>query len=306
MSLRQKLPRNRNQDFSSYADLNCMKRLILHIGYPKTATTAFQKHIFSQLPKSDWEVVSPEERKSVIASSDLKKILQGDEGPFNPKIAQSKKDWLVSIEGILFDSIRELKNGTEFQPKCWERTLLALQSFSLENGFNDISVVVWLRRQDELLHSVYAESYSYFFRRQKEFNSLEKYVSKVIGAANKKDPIAYAYHFQNILSTLFDTFGRESVNVFFYENLELDPDAELRKLSAIVGFNFRNELKKTNVRRVESDVKLSTKHTANEYLISFKKKILWPHRFVGPHKANNKLAGIQFGIRWSRSNPAQR
>ena len=274
-----------------------MKQLILHIGYPKTATTALQKSIFSQLQGDAWEVISPEQRDGVISNLEMKRVLQGDLPALQEQVRSSTKNWFISIEGLVFDCIRDMCDGRRFRPRSWELTLKAIDEFYRANGFDDIRILVWLRAQDELLHSVYAQSFTNFFSNISDFDSVSKYIKRILTASSSRDPLVFAYHFSNILVPIIDLYGRNRLNVMFYEEIEANAGREIEKLGSLIGFHFENRLERTNVRRLGEDIKMTRPSTLWDILLGVKKRYLgWLKLPVGLKRLlGNLSAKVVFG-----------
>ena len=148
-----------------------MKKLIIHIGYPKTATSTIQNHFFMKLHKEGV----------------LNFLGKGQSGSnkFNPsgnivrQLTNSNEDIPTKRLELSTDKINVLSNE-DFPLSFWNidtqsylpvknplSTANRLYQYLEANHRDvDIKIIVTLRNQRKLIHSVFTEGYTWYFRHE--------------------------------------------------------------------------------------------------------------------------------------------
>jgi len=250
-----------------------MNRFILHLGYPKTGTTYLQRKIFSQLIDS-FIVITPESENCKVNIKRLMYAIHGGTVPEKTRNKFAGHNVLLSLEGLLLESMRNIRNG-RFAPMSWLLALEGLQSFASDIANEDFSIVLYLRQQDELLHSLYAESKTFHFSQCTELDTLEKYVNAVIAEDQISDSPGYHYDFNNTVDEIKKSFPNNNLHIRFFEDLERNPEEEIAFWSELCGQPLHLVTGKENARRMGNDEKLADQNNWFRFtLLRFKNKYL--------------------------------
>lgn len=242
-----------------------MARFILHLGYPKTGTTYLQRKIFTQL-KNSFVVITPEFENCDVNIKRLKHDIQHGSVPEKVRQKFTGHDVLFSLEGLLFDSIRNMKDG-RFAPMSWSGALEGLRFLTVDIASENIAIVLYLRRQDELLHSLYAESKIFHFNQSIELDTLEKYVDAVIAEDQTPEDPGYYYNFNNTLEEIKKVFPDSALHVRFYEDLDRNPEGEIAFWRELCDLPLHLVAGKENARRTEGGEKLTDHHNWLRYTL---------------------------------------
>ncbi len=248
-----------------------MARFVLHLGYPKTGTTYLQRKIFPQLADS-FTVITPEFENCGVHVRRLKYAIQHNSVSEKMRQKFIGHDVLFSIEGLLFDPMRNVKDG-RFMPVSWPHALEGIRFLSGDLADENIDIVIYLRQQDELLHSLYAESKTFHFNQSVELDTLEKYIDAVIDEDQTPDDPGYYYNFNNTLDEIKKVFPNNTLYVRFFENLERNPEGEAAFWSELCGRSLHFVSGKENTRRLGEDEKLADQNNWLRFtLLRFKNK----------------------------------
>jgi len=266
-----------------------MSKFIIHLGYPKTGTTYLQRKIFTQLI-DNYVVITPEFENCGVNIRRLKYLIQSGRLPKKIKPAIAGKDVIISLEGLLFDPMRNVRNDFSL-PLSWPNALQGLRLLCADRLEEEIELVIYLRRQDELLHSLYAESKTYHFNQSDRLNTIEKYIESVLSEdALPSDP-GYYYDFNNTINEVRDIFPNNTLHVRFFEDLEHKPDEEIKFWSELCGHPLKRVEGRENSRQKGDGIKLADSSNQLRYILLKLKK-----RYCPGLKLPNKLSRIAKGI----------
>ena len=223
--------------------------LILHLGYPKTGTTYLQRRVIRQLSESH-AIITPEfENCGVNIRKFMRDVHLGKSSRLNKK-GIGDRDLVISLEGFLLESMRRVRAG-RFCPASLKISLAGLKLLADDLQAEKVDVVVYFRRQDQLIHSVYAESNAFHFARCERLNSLEKYTSAVVSSNSQLSHPGYLYNFNNFFIDLLEEFSGQDTHARFYENLRDVPLQEIEFWSVLAGRPLINDITFENVRTVD-------------------------------------------------------
>jgi hypothetical protein len=217
-------------------------RLVIHVGYPKTATTTFQQYVFPQHPEIEYL------------------------GKFIPTFRYVEDRLYGLIDELLHRSTIRFRGSEELQslirPLCAQTdrncVLLSSESFihpstidagtvadRLYDAFGPCKILITIREQISAILSFYWMHGRY-----------GQYLT--IGSKVEEDRISYPIPFsdwlrfqktaldQNYLGTLHydsvigyytEKFGSDNVGVFLYEAFKADPDNYAASLGSFLGVN---------------------------------------------------------------------
>ena len=256
-------------------------KLIIHIGYPKTATTSLQKDFFPKIrnvnylgtistQKGSYKLVNDSLTKILYelmysSDSNWEKSLKLHQEYFNKALNSSMVN-LLSYEQLIFHStFYKNINGKLFKPS------VEMISQRLSQLFIDIeiTIVITLRKQVELISSLYAEAYQHHYRTDSNLNSFDKYLDAINdGFLND------VLNFNSLIECYSNQFGKDSIKILVYEEMKIEEKSFLNKLNRIIGSNSDIEgLSQLNVRKTKKG-KISKSITLYEILGKIKLKLI--------------------------------
>jgi hypothetical protein len=274
-----------------------MKKLIIHIGYPKTATSTIQDLYFMKLHKEgkinylgkghllDSELYSPasEVVDSIInyefPLSDRKLELMD-----NKINVLSNEDFPLSFHNI---------DGQSYLPK--KNPLLTAERLKkyLETNHADynVKIVCTIRNQTSLIHSVYTEGYTWYFRHEKSINTFEKYLKQ--GLQKKKDGVFLMYYYNDVIEEYAKLFHIDNITVLFFEDLKNDMECIANTFSKIFNQDSQYFI---NALSIDTNKKITTKVgyrtsglTLKLFILDLRKKNLI-FNFIANKFRNNEKA----------------
>lgn len=210
-----------------------MSSNIIHIGYPKTATTWFQRNFYPMVEN----VCLPHHnlvKKNIISPFDLQYSAEKYSTEF--KDANDSKRMIICEENL----VGSLQNGG-MQGYHTKETALRLKSL-----FPEAEIVIFIRNQDEMIASAYIQyvkgggNYSlhkYLFDKQYDYSN-----SRMLFSLD-----FFQYH--EVIGLYQNLFGKDNVHVFLYEefaenNMEFvrsfAKKFSLKLLSDNLDYSFQN------------------------------------------------------------------
>ena len=221
-----------------------MKRLVVHIGYPKTATTTLQVNVFEELYKRG-EI----EYLNHIGNSN---------GNVGKIIYKNTFDYIVGIADKL--DINELKNIREIKNKI---TILSNESIShvskksptasykigsLDNikkihevfspYFEDIQIIMTIRAQKSIIPSYYTQEYFNILQDVTKLNDIGKWIDENFNYSIDDNLLIFNY--LSMYKEVSKYFKQSHIHVLIYEDLKNNKVNFFKDLSKIIGFNSRD------------------------------------------------------------------
>lgn len=205
------------------------KKIILHVGYPKTATTTLQNRLFYNLQNNSSNINYLGTTKPEI--SKIHNILR-----------QTLKPWLVSKgeknenELLLFLKKR-LKNGLNL---CSEESLLnshqnppylfnpELLKKVISKVTSNIQIIIVLRNQQQMIYSLYVHAGGKYSR--SKFKSSDEWIKYCLDEELNNNFFQYyeiIKHYQNI-------FNKQNVHILLFEDFQQEKSYFLSKLADIL------------------------------------------------------------------------
>lgn len=267
------------------------KEIFIHIGYPKTATTTFQRFLYPFHSQLDYL------RTNNANISFLNDLFFARENSFSlhaskytqelENLAQnSNKDKLLYSEESLTSFSMFFRSPvapciSTIEPNSIARKLK--MCFPDNSQFLTPKILITIRRQDELLKSMYAQVYNLVFKRFKQTNNFERFLDYAF-EQNPNGFIADALLFNEVISEYENLFGSENVYVSVFEELRNDKCNHLEKLCCFMGIDAYEALAllsdhNVNKRRATSGYKTDERSLV-ELLTHYKTKYLG-HRNLG-------------------------
>lgn len=186
-----------------------MESTILHIGYPKTATTWFQKLFYPSVSNISF----------VNRSDVFEKLIFLDTLAFN---AEEAKLWFSTLAGnkrlVICDEI--LLGGLDIGFGNGEFVQLIAER--LQQVFPNPQVVIFIRNQHTALESAYSHyimsggTYSV-----KRFLGIKQVLGKPFMGYHLFNPKLFEYN--RVINLYASTFGKSNLHVFLYEDFSANP-----------------------------------------------------------------------------------
>ncbi|MCF6237384.1 MAG: sulfotransferase domain-containing protein [Candidatus Marinimicrobia bacterium] len=266
------------------------RRLFLHIGYPKTGTTTLQQYLFPY--HSDLIDIS----SAVKSLNFIKELHHCREQTFLRNLLINKQRFTEQLDiqaGIHILSEESLLSYSMFfqndpSPQVYTSdpasTARKLQYLFLKSGlFDEVKIVITIRRQADLLKSMYAQLYNNTFKHYPQTKNFSKYVNYVLD----KDPDGFmldTLYFQDITELYIDQFGEGHVKVLVFEQLRTDPNRFIQTLAEFLGIDVTQaidllENKKTNAKSSSQGYRSDTRSLMDQLTI-------YKQRFLGDRSWN--------------------
>jgi hypothetical protein len=253
------------------------KKAVVHIGYPKTATTSLQKTVFPHLQDQgiDYLGLHFEARGRRLTNNPAKDLLDDLEARSAEElhlhgarlsayaVEPARSDTcLLSHEGFLFHCIRGEVDGGEMRV---EKLRELLERLAVVLDDIELTLLLVVRRQDELLHSLYAQAYSHFFRRVPELASFDTFLSQ-LAPESKYAHIFTPLYYAKTLDLCREVFPTAGLEVIPYELMVGDSQRFVSELARAVGVEAPPllEIGRENVRAQGRDQKTSRRIPAHE------------------------------------------
>ena len=222
-----------------------MKKLVIHIGYPKTATTSLQLNLFADLHKAgkiEYLNHLNDDTSCYLGKFYVKSILQS----------------IVSDKNITKKEIdKELGSLSKIEKKISvisAETLSSLYpgfSFSLINSnakqnakkfkdafspyFDSIEVLVGIRAQKTLLRGCYKQWYNLITGENPKFCKIENWLKTNIFDTKETNNLGFNFH--TLVNEYVNIFGANNTHILIHEDLKNDKTCYFEKLSRIFDFN---------------------------------------------------------------------
>lgn len=262
------------------------KRIFIHVGYPKTGTTSLQQHVFpiinelQYLGKHDNEEGLFDFEAELVNDLIFKKNMEIDFVKLRQSLLKDKKGipLLISEESFLSNSLRvsRFKNSDVLpEPKEIAKNINSL--FTPEDF--DVNILFTIRRQDEMITSLYAQSYLHYYSKDKKVNTFKKFLGVFLNEKSEYPTFQSTLNYLETISFFQDVFGSNSVSVLVFEEMSSNPKVFYTKLFEFLNLNIvdyhslitnKNENKRTSGKGYKQTKSL----TLFDFLVSAK------HRFL--------------------------
>ena len=214
-----------------------MSPLVLHVGLPKTGTTALQHFLFAQHRGIDYfaSTANAGQRSAEVQQwldAFLERVRTIDDVAFNyPK---ERED----IGRYICDSARTTSSTVLISDEGFTARMgigIGSRAFRLVKLFPGAHVLLVVRNPFELLRSNYAQGLTNI--RKRPFigsfpSSFDSFVREGLDRPNHPLSPITTILYDKIASHYVELFGRDNVTVLLYEELRNHPELFLQKLSA--------------------------------------------------------------------------
>jgi len=244
------------------------KQIILHIGYPKTGTTTLQKKFFPFLENTFY-------LGKHYNSLDL--FNKGIENIRNDIVFKTKSDFIANKEKYLkklvaYNNKRIILSDEIFARKHYSIILERLKKLFSE-AFPDskISVLVVIRKQEEIILSQFVEKFSFG-------KNIKNYIEHGLNSPYE-GPFYSIYDYYEVISFMKTLFGENNVNVLLFEEFRDNPELFYAQISKIFScdISFTQKcLKAHENKKVNINGEYSKRSSLEEKIKIFKYNYL-PH-----------------------------
>jgi hypothetical protein len=249
-----------------------MARYIFHLGYPKTGTTYLQRKLFTQLAGT-YAVITPEFENLGVTIQKLKSQIQSNTLPADLRGKIGDRPLLFSIEGLLFDPIQQFAQP-ETRRARFDTALQGLRRLAADAPETEIAIVLYLRAQAELVHSLYAESKTYHFDPVPGLDTLDGFARAVMTPAQGPTDAGWYFDFANTLREIRAVFPHAALHLRFYENLSEAPEAEVAFWSELTGQPLQHVQGRDNARARADGAKTADPNSLHVHIVRLKKRFL--------------------------------
>jgi len=229
-----------------------VKKLYIHIGYPKTGTTFLQKNFFNKHKQINnvFSNSAPEQNEEV--KQKLKELMEISDQEFN-EVLSDLRFWFSSydleIDRINLLSFEIFTSGIENYQYDVNKTLDRIKRV-FEDKDVCIKIFMTIRNQREYLVSRYAQGSIKFEFIRKEWASFRGFLSffEHDNYSFSKIP-EYRFfdsiNYYEIYKTLCGLYGEGDVKVFVYEKMKRNPNVFVTEMAEYFDINIKEALEAT-------------------------------------------------------------
>jgi|TARA_B100000315_G_scaffold220305_1_gene222860 hypothetical protein len=234
------------------------KKIILHVGLPKAATSFMRRAIYPRLDST--KVFHSQgffqDEINIITKVDFENVdMEEFRNAFKKKVDGISQESLLICEFALTGNPGD--PGTDYR-NFRERVDYVYKVFP------EASIIIILRNQIDWLISFYRNiievGYDISFDEFLNFHDGE-FHGKTHDEYTNLD--ALSFDFSQICDYYVKLFGRENVHVFFQEDLRADPEDFIREIQKVVGCDFEHEIKMEKVNKGFSALALTVTRFKN-------------------------------------------
>lgn len=254
-----------------------MKKLILHIGFPKCASTTLQESVFFELNKDKINFIG---RSRQLDKSE--NYILGNDLIDNPEGLRLNKESFKEGINVISDEMLLLPNS------LWNWRERRVESnaafFKSEFGgiVDEITVLVVLRKQEDWIYS----NYSFNYAKLRVLGLYNTY-DKVINDLSLGTKLFKEFEFEGSLDPYEKAFGKENIKFLFLEELSNMNSHSLKELAKLFDRDIKEMFSLVNNKKnVQEKTKVMSKSTISN------KRLLKIWHIYNSNKVLRKLKPI--------------
>lgn len=209
-----------------------MAKVIIHIGLPKTATTTLQGCLFSKLHKMKLvnfigkKPATKEDKAYQLFTEVLSAIILDDNDKFNKNLNETiaKADELLK-EGILNVISDEVLAMYFFNIDI----VMKVKRIKTIFTNHQVTLLLSLRKQDELVYSLYVELYQAQFYHDKANNTLDKFISNA--SIDISQGYFLMFYYDKVLQVCAQEFGVDNTTILLFEDIKFNKAKYYKQLA---------------------------------------------------------------------------
>lgn len=223
-----------------------MTPLFVHVGYPKTATTTFQTHLFPHHPEIDYlgKFIPSHRYRDEYLYPALENLMTADEYRYEGvarlreivdryRDQSSAKVMLISSESFIHVTATDI--GVVAQ--------------RIKAAFSPCKIIITIREQLAMIRSFYGlhgRFGQYLFLTKTETErvrmplSIDEWLNYEFRAYNQN--FLSTLHYYEVIKYYVNVFGKENVGVFLFEDFVIDKCACLEKLCDFLAVDLKTSL----------------------------------------------------------------
>jgi hypothetical protein len=240
-----------------------MRKIIIHLGLPKTGTTSLQFGLFKKLDNFKYlcrPYIHMDIEKifnSIIMDSNIKFESNIEKYQSIVEEYSDTKDIMISNEALMNASL---------YPEGISSKVIFERLKSIFNELGDLKFILVLRDQVTIIPS-------YFAQFEKNI-SFEDYINKGI-----KDnySIFSNLYYDRLLNELYEIYDEENILCLRFEDFKENKELFAEKLSSFLLLNFESTLNRLNIHKNKKSSEKGThirKYSFYDFLLAFKSKII--------------------------------
>ena len=226
------------------------KEIFIHIGYPKTATTTLQNNLFPNHSELNYL------RKGGNNLHLIHDAFFSRENSFKKNINKYKEELLKvtqnQVKGKFVYSEESLTSFSmffRFQPRPYIWTLepnsIARKlkiAFSDTDVFDCTKITVTIRKQDDMIKSMYAQVYNFVFKKFRETKTFKRFLNYSLHEV-QDNFIVDSLHYDEVISEYETLFGEDNICVLVFEEFKKDKLAYINKLCIFMNIDEKEALR---------------------------------------------------------------
>ncbi|HKY71395.1 MAG TPA: sulfotransferase domain-containing protein [Nitrospira sp.] len=264
----------------------------VHVGYPKTATTTFQKHLFPGHPEIDYlgKFIPGFGFRTESLENELNALISRDDTRYEgtQKLAELIRQYrggshrpalLISTESIV-------------HPWATDRGLVARR---LHEALSPCRIIVTIREQLDSIKSYYGRhgrfgQYLFLTKETGEQLSLPMTLPEWLTYSLRTSDKNYigTLRYYETISYYAKLFGRDNVGVFLYEEFVRDQEAYVRRLCRFLGVH---DVEKA-VELVRGRHELPSLTRGELFFLRIESRLPAALRMDGLHRLGRKLSAL--------------
>ena len=268
-----------------------MKKLYLHIGYPKTATTTLQKAVLSKLKDLVYLGKYP------YLTNDISSLVNyfvyndklSDDNLINIKniINKASKNLLLSAEDLLsrkFHRIDKLKDKNKYAVNLFDVAKRVKYFFNLNFPDIEIKIVFSIREQKSMIESYYIY-HNLFFQRM-GFKTIDDFINYSI----KNDIYISHYKYSEVIDYYENLFGKNNILVLIYEDIKYNKEFYIKEFADFINVSSETMINHLQNKK-ENAVQVGNKGKKRNFNL-YDLIVVYKQKYINNIKVNKYISNI--------------